>query len=303
MTLLEDIQSSAVDGKSELGTLLRKCKLLAARLGSQPLEDWLIWESNGYPDDVPVPEYRVWPLEVKGHFLGPMGSGLRNAPIPLACLPEKVRKRYMYYECRSSIASIEAILIEAPPGKTVTVSTADLAVKLGGKVYQHQNCIQAWAEFGTSALVELLNSVRNRLLDFALAVWKEAPDAGEIGNGSSAKLEVKRVTQIFNTTVYGGSANIVGTSSASAITFNIGAKDFSSLERVLLENGVTQEEITLLRSVIDSEPAPVTKDKFGPRVSAWIAKMIGKAAEGSWNIGIGAAGNLLAQAIAKYYGF
>lgn len=303
MTLLEEIQNSAVDGKSDLGMLLRKCKLLAARLGSQPLEDWLIWESNGYPDDIPVPEYRIWPLEVKGHFSGPMGSGLRNAPIPFSCLPEKVRKRYMYYECRSSIASIEAILNEAPPGKTVEVSTGDLAVRLGGKVYKYQNCIQAWAEFGTSALVEVLNSVRNRLLDFALALWKEAPNAGEVGNGSSAMLEIKKVTQIFNTTVYGGSANIVGTSSVSAITFNIVAKDFSSLERVFLENGVPEEEITLLRSVIDSEPAPITKGKFGPQVSAWIAKMMRKAAEGSWSIGLAAAGNLLAQAISKYYGF
>ena len=52
MTLLEDIQNSAVDSKSDLAALLRKCKLLAARLGSRPLEDWLLWESNGYPDDV-----------------------------------------------------------------------------------------------------------------------------------------------------------------------------------------------------------------------------------------------------------
>ena len=303
MTLLEDIQSSAVDGKSDLGMLLRKCKLLAARLGSQPLEDWLIWESNGYPDDVPVPEYRVWPLEVKGHFSGPLGSGLRNAPIPLACLPEKVRKRYKNYECRSSIASIEAILNEAPPGKTVEVSTADLAVSLGGKVYQHHNCIQAWAEFGTSALVELLNSVRNRILDFALAVWKEAPTAGDLGNSPSTKLESARVNQIFNTIVYGGSANIVGTSNASTISFNIEIKDFSSLERVLCEKGVPQEDIAELRSAVDSEPSLTAQDKFGPRVSAWIAKMVGKAAEGSWNISLGAAGNLLSQAIAKYYGF
>lgn len=72
MTLLEDIQNSAVDANSDLGTLLRKCKLLAARLGSQPLEDWLIWESNGYPDDVPVPDYRIWSLEVKGDFVDPV---------------------------------------------------------------------------------------------------------------------------------------------------------------------------------------------------------------------------------------
>jgi AbiTii len=39
VTLLEEIQNSAVDAQIDLATLLRKCKLLAARLGNQPLED------------------------------------------------------------------------------------------------------------------------------------------------------------------------------------------------------------------------------------------------------------------------
>src|SRR3972149_416226 len=100
MSLLEEIQTAAVDANSDLGTLLRKCKLLAARLGSQPLEDWLIWESNGYPDNIPVPGYRVWPLEIRGNFAGPFGSFLKNANIPYACLPEEGRKHYENYECR-----------------------------------------------------------------------------------------------------------------------------------------------------------------------------------------------------------
>jgi len=55
MSLLEEIQNEAVGSNSDIGLLLRKCKLFAARLGSQPLEDWLQWESNGYPDDVDIP--------------------------------------------------------------------------------------------------------------------------------------------------------------------------------------------------------------------------------------------------------
>jgi hypothetical protein len=66
--MLEDIQDAAVDASSNLATLLRKCKVLAARLGSQPLEDWLLWESNGYPDDVPVPDYRICRLNFKALF-------------------------------------------------------------------------------------------------------------------------------------------------------------------------------------------------------------------------------------------
>ncbi len=57
MSILEEIQQAAVDANSDLGTLLRKCKVFAARMESQPLENWLIWESNGYPDEVEVPEY------------------------------------------------------------------------------------------------------------------------------------------------------------------------------------------------------------------------------------------------------
>ena len=49
MTLIEEIQREAVDSKSDLGMLLRKCKLLAARLGSKPLEDWLLWSPTAIP--------------------------------------------------------------------------------------------------------------------------------------------------------------------------------------------------------------------------------------------------------------
>jgi hypothetical protein len=181
MSLLLEIQAAAIDGHSDLGRVLRKCKVLASRLRSQPLEDWLVWESNSYPDDVKVPDYRIWPIQLKGHFSGYAGAGIRNVAIPLAVLPEKIRSKYENYECRQSIAGIEATLREAGGG-TVHVSTSDLSLVLGDTVYEHYNCIQAWAEFGTGQLYELLNTVRNRILDFSLAIWKESPTAGEVNS-------------------------------------------------------------------------------------------------------------------------
>jgi hypothetical protein len=197
MSLLEEIQAAAVDGNSDLGTILRKCKLLASRLGSQPLEDWLLWESNGYPDDVPVPDYRKWPLQLKGQFAGYLRT-VMSAPIPLVMLPENVRSKYEDYECRQSIAGIEATLADANSGSgTLSVSTSDLAVMLGDNVYENYNCIKAWAEFGKGHLFELLNAVRNRILDFALAIWKQDPTAGEIRGETKGKIEPAQVNQIF----------------------------------------------------------------------------------------------------------
>jgi hypothetical protein len=301
MSLLEEIQNEAVDKNSDLGTILRKCKVLAARLGSEPFENWLIWESNGYPDDIHVPDYRIWPLEVKGHFYGPFGTGVENAPIPHACLPKESRAFYERYESRISISGIEDALKNLGAGG-VRVSTGDLALALGTKVYENQNCVQAWAQFSSSNLVELLNTVRNRVLDFSLAIWKENPNAGEANNMSTTAVEPSKVTQMFNTIVYGGSANLVGTANDSSFVINITPHDFSSLESFLRKNGLEPEDIEGLNSALESDVPIKDKDKLGPKVSAWIAKMVKKAADGGWSVGVGAAGSILAQAIAKYYG-
>lgn len=301
MTLIEEIQNAAVDSKCDLGTLLRKCKVLASRLGSEKLEEWLIWESNGYPQSIDVPDYRTWGVEFKGHFAGPLGAAINYAPIPLICLPEAGRKLYEKYKCRQSIASIEEVL-KSHDNKNLHISTGDLAAVIGTKVYQGYNCIDAWGEFAAGNLVEVLNTVRNRILDFSLAIWKEEPSVGEKSDLIGKEIEPKKVTQIFYTTVYGGSANLVGSAADTIIEFNVNYNDFGSLERLLQANSVSKIDIKELQEALQNDSRPISNKSFGPKVSAWIAKMIGKAADGSWQIGVGAAGTLLAQAISKYYG-
>ena len=301
MSLLEDIQNAAIDASIDLGTVLRKCKFLAARLGSQPLENWLIWESNGYPEGVPVPEYRVWSLQVKGHFAGAYGSGLRNAPIPLGLLPKDVRGSYNEYEFRLSIATVESALEENDSG-IIQVDTGDLSLTLGANVYKDMNCLECWAEFSTTNLVELLNTVRDRVLDFSLAVWKDQPNTGETNSKVSQPLSSDKITQIFNTTVYGGAANLVGTANASSVVFNIVSTDFESMRRALLANGVSEEDVAELRKAVDSDEKPKSPGQFGPNVSSWISRMMKKASEGTWGVGIAAGGNLLAQILSKFFG-
>ena len=301
MSLLEEIQNAAIDASNDLGVLLRKCKLLAARLGSQELEDWLIWESNGYPENVPVPGYRVWPLQVRGHFAGPYGSSLTNKTIPLGLLPKDVRKSYNEYKFRASIAVIESIL-ERDDSGMITVTTNDLSLTLDN-VYKHLKCLECWAEFDTTNLVELLNTVRERILDFSLAVWKKHPNAGEINSNTQESLTSDKITQIFNMTVHGGTANLVGTANNSSVAFNVVSNDFESVRRVLQSKGVSEQDITELERALDADKPPQSPDQFGPKVSSWVAKMMEKASTGAWGIGIAAGGALLAKIISKFYDF
>lgn len=296
--LLESIRDSSVDANCDLSTTLRKCKVLAAELGNKPLEEWVLYESDGYPNNVKVPDYRICTLELKGHFAGYGGSSLSNVLIPMSTLPDKTRESYEYFQCRQSIASLETLLSDTEKG-LVRVTTRDLAMVLGMSVYKNYNCLEAWAELSTNRLNEILNTVRNRVLDFSLALWKEMPPASRTSKGK--KMEDKKITQIFNTTVEHGSANIVGSANHSSIQFNISINDLEALRQVLLDKGISEKDFESLEKSIEQEKTLTADKKFGPKVSAWISQMIEKAANGTWEIGLGAAGALLAEAIGKYY--
>ena len=68
------------------------------------------------------------------------------------------------------------------------------------------------------------------------------------------------------------------------------------------DSAASEEDAQMLEKAIDQEEEPVTDAGFGPHISDWISRMVAKAASGSWNISVGAAGGLLAQALGKFFG-
>ena len=70
MTLLEQIQNEVIDGSSDLATVLRKCRVLSAKLKNPAFTEWVINELDGYPDSSPVPDYRIIRGQPYGNFIG-----------------------------------------------------------------------------------------------------------------------------------------------------------------------------------------------------------------------------------------
>ena len=188
----------------------------------------------------------------------------------LKLISDDIKEHYDHYQYKNSVAQTEIYLKEHRFKDNIQISTAHLALKIGTKLYPGYNCVVAWAEFRPKQLVELLNYFRDESFFVALAIGKESPNAGETGSNAPEKIEPAKVTQIFYTTVHGGSANIVGAATASPVTFEIGTKDFSALKRVLGEKGVLAEDINELKMALDTDPAPLSPEKFGPKVSSLI---------------------------------
>lgn len=207
MSLLREIQDTAIDSSAELSTLLRKCKVLAARLGNTEFKQWVERELSGYDSEDILPDYRILQVNSKGHFSGAFGSGLRNADIPLYCIPEEFRENLKHSYLREPVASMEALVAKAKTGLAQEPWNPDLVAYVGQGIYQHMNCMQAWKVIPITSIVAALDAIRNRVLNFVLEIEAEAPGAGDAPINSNP-VSQERVHQIFNTYITGNVQNV-----------------------------------------------------------------------------------------------
>ncbi|CAJ1835946.1 hypothetical protein KLNKPBOH_01957 [Aeromonas veronii] len=110
MSLLHEIQSAILQENVDLGPILLKLRLLAARIGSQPLAEWVRHESEGYPLDTDIPEYRHVPVSYRASFTGAYGSKIENAPIPPHLVEHFAGEHWVRFQIRESIAAIDNLL-------------------------------------------------------------------------------------------------------------------------------------------------------------------------------------------------
>lgn len=207
MSLLRQIQDAAIDSSIDLPTLLRKCKVLAARLGNDDFKRWIDSELSGYDNTDDLPEYRIFGVNSKGHFSGPFGSGLRNADIPLSCFPEDFREILGHSYFTQPIAAMASLVADGKSGTLQEPWNPDLVAHFGQRIYENMVCMQAWKVIPTSALVAALDTVRTRILNFALEIEAQNPAAGE-AMANEKPVPQETVQHIFNTYITGDVQNL-----------------------------------------------------------------------------------------------
>ena len=301
MTLLRKIQDTAVDSTTNLADVLRQCAVLGARLRHREFKKWVDKELNGYFGDAKLPEYRVIQgLQSTGDFVGPFGRQARNIPLPVLNVPEAFRKRVSSMEFREGVGELAA-MVEGRTGDLQSPWPPDLIAHVSDRFIRGDNLIAARISLPRSTVVGILDSVRNRVLKFVLEIDAQAPQAGEDEAGPQ-KISEDRVTQIFNTNIMGGSNIAVGSSRVKQVV-QVQVGDLNSLKAHLSGHGVDPKDVQGLETILREERPPKEGSEFGKRVSGWIGEMTAKAASGTWKIGVGAAGGLLASALRAYFGW
>ncbi|MCX6010844.1 MAG: hypothetical protein NT134_01025 [Chloroflexi bacterium] len=305
MSLLREIQGAAIDANVDISVVLRKCKVLAARLGNEEFKLWVERELNGYTSKEDVPDYRILQVESFGFFGGIAGSSMNNAPIPPSAIPEKW-KEFITTQYFTEPISFYTHLIKNHSGSdTIKIAwPADLIAYVGNEIYEHMHCVSAWKVISCSAIAALIDTVRNKVLSFVLEIEAEAPDAGE-APPDTKPISEERIAKVFQTVVMGNVTNLAAGNGAIAqsVEITVVKNDLESLKQYLSSLGIGKPDLKELDKAIQEDAKSGVKDTLGDKVKTWIGKMINKSGSTAWNVATSVATQLLIQALSKYYGF
>lgn len=302
MSILREIQAALLSDDVDLGTILLKVRFLASRLGSEPLEDWVKFEAEGYPRGAEVPAYRVIGVTYKGTWSGPFGGGIQNAPIPPYLVEKHSGKAWTQYKVRESIAGVEALANK--DGGELGIDASNLILLLQGKVYEDWACNAVRGQLSQIAMGEIKQSVRSRLLELTIELEKRVPEAVEVTLQKAIPQKAESgavVTQVFNQTIYGNVTHVTASDRAQ-VSLSIAAGNLASMVGELQKVGIPQDAAKEIAEIVAQEKPENADKPLGNRALAWIKKNAPKAVGGAWKIGSAALTDVLTEAALKFYG-
>ncbi len=306
MSLLHEIQTDVIKENSDLGPVMLKLRLIAARLESQPLADWVKHESGGYPIDSIVPDYRVIPVSYTATFWGAFGAKITNAPIAPYLIEKFAGSHWNKYEIRQSIAAIDELLETSHGGSgTLEINASNLTLLLQGKVYEDYACNAVNGKISRASLAELRHSVCSRVLELTIELEKSIPDSANLTLGKADQNFSKSsavATQISQQIIYGNVTTISNIGDSIQMKIAIGVRDTNSLIEYLKLSGIPETDASEFANIVANEDPESKEEPIGLKARIWLIENLKKAANGTWKIGISVATEVLKEAVLKYYG-
>jgi hypothetical protein len=297
-SIVIELQQLATDSNQNIGDLLRKALLVATKLNLHEFKEWTQKELSGYRSGDEIPPYR----DCYARVMIQSHQGLIPIVFPNTEIEKTVSHRPIY-DSIGSLCSIlnnagleDIIFFQMPP----EIRTG-LAQFLDPRIQQ----LPIYWVLYRNQIASIFDDVRNAVLDWALKLESE----GILGNGLAFSEDEKR--KASSSTVFQHVENlnfqgVLGSVEHSNLTQNlqmtISKGDIAGLRDYLTAQKILPEDIKELENAIKEDSVPTNASKFGEKVSNWIGKMVGKAAAGGWDVAVAVAGQLLANAIAAYYG-
>lgn len=265
MTLLDDIIDASTDSAVATPDLLRKVQIVTHRLGAVDLVNWAKQELSGYEESATLPSYRMLTTNVMGTYAGPMRSFMKH---PLTLRPKSMAHLWQV-EFREPILEIQA-LAEGTNDAARPWSSYDVEEYEKSGVFRMQmhHLFEAQNVITRQSLRGLVDTVRSKVLEFALDLQTQFPDAGLAG-GPTVQTAPALATTVYNITnnVTGHGTNIAaGNQIEQRSRVQIG--DSASLKREAEALGLAAADADEFVAIVEENRA-----LDAPRLSGFLDKV------------------------------
>lgn len=199
-TLLDEIETVALDEGASLAGALRKCVALGGRSGSAELRDWAAKELRGYrPDDADMPPYRVVPAVLQMDWAS-MAYRATGQTIGPAQLPEfareSVKEELTLYH---GVGELESMLSTATTDGHLKMGFpggSDLAVYMTNDNEDGMVVHRLYRTISPTAVAGVLDIIRTTLTELVAEMRDGATDAEGVPSEETA-------TQAVHVAVHG----------------------------------------------------------------------------------------------------
>lgn len=223
--------------------------------------------------------------------------------MPALLLPKKLREFGERVHLRHPIATLEELAKKErnEPGELTFPWPGNLiALMQKENKFNGHVIVDAWQSTSNAAITGIIDTVRNRVLEFSLRLQKEVPMAAD-DDSKTNPAAAQAATQYFQTIILGNHTGNIAAGSPGAIqtTSVVQAGDLEGLARALLEYGVPKAEVKDLEGAITEEG---TSQGMGPKAGIWLAKAATAVASGAWKLASGVGIGVITKLVLSYYG-
>lgn len=165
------------DISQQMSGILLRGLLLAGELRSEELKSWITSEIYGYKSGAELPDYRHMKISFLGHYNGRFGAQIRNVPLDTLGIPDDIRGKIEPAHLRDGIAALEQLVLTSSDtfNSAQPWVVVEIFRQFGPQFEGYTlNFVNAW--YTKPAVVNLINTVRTRLLEFLLEIVDRYPD-------------------------------------------------------------------------------------------------------------------------------
>lgn len=294
--LLDKIIELATDNQQPLTVLLRQCVVLAYELKNERLKDWANHELNGYFDSQEIPQYRIVVAPAIGTFSAGYYFPEVKRAIPSMGMDEEHRWAAEFVRLIEPVSTYEEV-VKAKGDALEFQWDSNLMLFYQSRFIPRHVLVHAAQEIPKTAVIGILDTIRNRVLNLALELKNEVGESdADLKQVKQDSAEAEKVNGIVLTQIFGGTVYIAAGQQNVSIQ-NIQVGNWEDLKKALLSVGIGECDIGELSDAVQQD-----NKTFGTKVKGWISRNATKVFDHGLRVGTSVGTTILTEYIKRHFG-